>query len=40
MCYEETQLLCPNCDPKIYGLLMNKDFFPHIISENTEEIYK
>ena len=30
VCYEEPQLLCPNCNLKMYGLFMNKDLFPHL----------
>ncbi len=28
--YKDPQLLCPDCDPSMYGAFMNEDLFPHL----------
>ena len=31
MLYDEPQMLCPGCDPALFGLFMNKDLFPNLV---------
>ncbi len=38
VCYDEPQLLCPECDDNSYGAFMNKDLFPNLFIGHNEEV--